>query len=116
MFRPSTPLVSVSAMPMLGALAPARRAICCLSRYIASPTCVYLVRMSAAVVLAGYQWTSTKSILGPAIESTAWFQEPVSPPPSTPSGQLAGIVITAPTLIVGSTAFMASEKATTPLA
>src|SRR5437660_3380994 len=74
------------------------------------------VSTSAAVVLAGYQWRSTKSIFEPAMLSTVWFQVPASPLPTRPSGQLAGIVSTAPTLMLGSTAFMASEYATTPLA
>ena len=55
----------------------------------------------------------TKSIFGPAMVSTIWFQVPASPAATMPSGQFAGVVSTAPTLMVGSTAFIASEYATT---
>ncbi|PSK62485.1 hypothetical protein B0E53_05617 [Micromonospora sp. MH33] len=67
----------------------------------------------SAAVPPGYQCTSTKSIFGPARESTVWFQGPGSAPAVSPSGQLAGMVSTAPTLMLGSTAFMASAYSTT---
>jgi hypothetical protein len=55
----------------------------------------------------GYQCTITKSAL-PAISGiTVWFQSALSPSAITPSGQLPGIVSTAPTFTVGSTAFIA---------
>jgi hypothetical protein len=42
------------------------------------------------------------------MERTTWFQLPASPSPTIASGQPAGVVSTAPTLMVGSTAFIAS--------
>jgi len=44
----------------------------------------------------------------PAIDSTTWFHGPASPPAVMPSGHSPGVVSTAPTLMVGSTAFIAS--------
>src|SRR5258708_5566172 len=58
--------------------------------------------------LLGYQWTMTKSMFWPQAVSTFWFQFGV-----TPSGQLPGVVKTAPTFIVGSLAFIAATKAFT---
>src|SRR4051794_17244771 len=113
---PAPTLVSVRLMPRRPALAGAYVAICWRSTYMASTIWSDLVSDSAAALPPGYQCTSTKSIFDPAIDSTVWFQEPGSPPAVMASGQLAGMVSTAPTLIVGSTAFIASEKATTPFA
>src|SRR5262249_40184609 len=113
---PRTLSVSVSEMPMFAALAPAYRAISLRSMYTASATWRGFVRMSAGLLRGGYQWTSAKSIFDPAMDRTVWFHVPASPLPTSPSGQFAGIVSTAPTLMDGSTAFMASEYATTPFA
>ena len=52
----------------------------------------------------------------PAMPSTVLFQLPLSPSATSASGQLAGVVRTAPTLIDGSTAFMARAYATTSFA
>src|SRR5689334_2823995 len=73
----------------------------------ASVTCAVLDSASAAPEPPGYQCRITKSTEGPAIDSTTWFQVPASPPATMPSGQLPGVVSTAPILTVGSTAFMA---------
>lgn len=49
-----------------------------------------------------------KSIAPATADSTVWFQSAESPAPTMPSGQSPGVVSTAPILIVGSTAFIAS--------
>src|SRR3954451_13699565 len=82
---------------------------------MASGSC-FVLASDAAALPPGYQCTSTKSIFEPAMLSTVLFHGPGSPPAVMPSGQLPGMVRTAPILTVGSTAFIASENATTPLA
>lgn len=59
------------------------------------------------MLVPGYQCTVKKSISGATTGMTVWFQPAESPAATTPSGQLPGMVSTAPTLIVGSTAFIA---------
>ena len=100
--------VSFSAMPMCGPLRPAYWSISW-RNWASSPAdlpglCEHGRR---AFDGSGYQCTITKSIAGPAMESTALFQSALSPLATTPSGQLPGSVSTAPILIVGSTAFIA---------
>src|SRR5882757_9373252 len=75
-----------------------------------------LANVSGAVAPPGYQCSTTKSMCGPAMDSTVWSQDAVSSLPTRASGQFAGVVSTAPTLTVGSTVFMASAYATTSLA
>jgi len=41
------------------------------------------------------------------MDITVWFQSWVSPGPTMPSGHAPGVLSTAPTLMLGSTAFMA---------
>lgn len=94
---------------------PAYRAICSRASWIMSSTCDVRASDSAALP-PGYQCRSTKSMSAPAMLSTVRFQVPWSPAPTRPSGQLPGVVSTAPTSIDGSTAFIARAKATTPRA
>src|SRR5690242_14775038 len=77
------------------------------------PSCEGAVSAPATPELPGYQCTITKSIAGPAADSTVLFQSALSPEPTTPSGQFPGSVSTAPILIVGSTAFIALAYAMT---
>ncbi|MFE6888214.1 hypothetical protein [Streptomyces sp. NPDC057694] len=69
-----------------------------------------LASISASLVdeVYGYQWMTTKSALVLTIARTTSFQSPESPEPTIPSGPKVGVVSTTPTLIDGSTAFMAA--------
>ena len=61
----------------------------------------------------GYQCTSAKSIELSRADSTVWSHGCGLSAFVTPSGQLPGAVSTTPTLMVGSTAFMAAMYAFT---
>src|SRR3954466_6530380 len=105
--------VSVSATPRREALAPAYWLISWRSCESSPGSCAGALSAASAPVPLGYQWTMTKSTELPAMDSTVRFQSALSPSATAPSGQLPGRVSTAPTLTVGSTAFIAVEYWTT---
>ena len=83
------------------AFAPAYRAICCAGqvRWRRRPGPV-LASASARGGAARVPVQDRRSrSCGPAMDSTTWFQVPASPPPTMPSGQLPGVVSTAPILM-----------------
>ncbi len=101
--------ISVSAIWMSGPCGPAYWSISWRNWASSPASCAGSLSAVAASPPLGYQCTMTKSIEDPASESTVWFQSSVSPEPSTPSGQLPGRVSTAPSSMLGSTAFIALE-------
>src|SRR5579859_1551310 len=98
---------------MFGAFAPAYWLISLCSWESSPVSWSGELSMTAAFAPPGYQCTMTKSMADPAMESTVLFQSALSPLATAPSGQLPGVVSTAPILMVGSTAFIAEAYRST---
>lgn len=85
-----TPSVSVTAISTEAAFEPAYLAISERSEDLTPAIWEGVFSRSSVVVPPGYQWTMTKSIERPAMESTVLFQSAVSPGAFSLSGQKPG--------------------------